>query len=515
MSLNLAHYLTLAADAAPRRTALIMDQRRVAYGELLAMTNRVANVLHDRGIRKGDKVAMMVPNTPDFPPIYYAILMAGATVVPINVLLRSHEIQYYLEDSDAKVFIAHRAFYEEALPAHEQTDTCHHLLIAGVPDAAEPRPAGELLTPLAMEEAPECPLADTMPDDTAVILYTSGTTGHPKGAELTHFNMFFNANYVREHVFHATASDTFLAVLPLFHSFGQTTMMNAALLGGSTISMMLKFAMPKVMETVQRDRVTVLAAVPSMYYAMLNAPDPSAYDLSSIRMAVSGGAALPVEVLTRFEERYGVRILEGYGLSETSPVASFNLIEHPSKPGSIGLPIWGCEMKVMREDGSFAPQGEVGEIVMRGHNVMKGYYKRPAATEEAIVNGWFHTGDLARVDEEGYFFIVDRKKDMIIRSGMNVYPREIEELLYAHPAILEAAVIGVPDEARGEEIQACVALREGHTLTAEALIAYCRERMARYKVPRTVAFLPELPKGPTGKILKRELRDHPPEPDAS
>jgi len=308
-------------------------------------------------------------------------------------------------------------------------------------------------------------------------------------------------------ILYATADDVSLGVLPLFHSFGQTCVQNATLMAGGTMVLVPRFEAQRVLEVIQRDRVSVIAMVPTMYFWMLHEKRNGTYDLSSVRMAVSGGSALPVETLTHFESEFGVRILEGYGLSETSPVASFNVIERPCKPGSIGLPVWGCEMRILRDDGTFADVGEVGEIVMRGHNVMKGYYNKQVATEEAFEGGWFHTGDLARMDEDGYFFIVDRKKDLIIRSGMNVYPREVEEILYGHPAVLEAAVVGVPDEARGEEVKAFVTLKSGSEASAGELLAYCRERMAKFKCPKSLEFLPSLPKGPTGKILKRQLRN--------
>jgi long-chain acyl-CoA synthetase len=301
--------------------------------------------------------------------------------------------------------------------------------------------------------------------------------------------------------------DVGLVILPLFHSFGQTCVMNVGLLAGATLTMMPQFDTKKTFEIIQRDKVTFLAAVPTMFFWMLDYEDAGSYDLSTVRVAVSGGSALPVEVLERFEKKFGIRILEGYGLTETSPVASFNMPDRPSKPGSIGTPIWGCEMKVMRDDGAFAGVGEVGEIVLRGHNLMKGYYKKPGATESVIVDGWFHTGDLAKMDEDGYFFIVDRKKDLIIRGGMNIYPREIEEVIYAHPDVVEVCVIGVPDKARGEEVKAYVALRKGAPTTPEEIRAYCQERMARYKVPKEVEILAALPKGPTGKLLKRKLRE--------
>ncbi|MCC6490157.1 MAG: long-chain fatty acid--CoA ligase [Candidatus Hydrogenedentes bacterium] len=507
MSLNLAHYLEISAEAYAGRTAVILDKHRYTYAEVNAFAKRIANVLVDRGIEKGDKVAMMIPNTPHFPMIYYGILNAGATVVPVNTLLKAHEIQYYLEDSDAKIFIAWRGFYDEAVHAFNETETCHLLLVAGSPDDFTAPEEGELLNPLMLEASHEFDLIETMPDDTAVILYTSGTTGHPKGAELTHFNVFFNAYYAKDKIIQSGPEDVVLAVLPLFHSFGQTCIMNAGLMSGATITMVPHFDTQRVIEVIERDKVSVVAFVPTMYAFLLNAARETQCDLSSIRMAVSGASSLPLEIITRFKERFGVQILEGYGLSETSPVASFNVSDRPCKPGSIGLPIWGCEMRVMREDGSFAEMGEVGEIVIRGHNVMKGYFKKPVATKETIINGWLHTGDLGKFDEDGYFYIVDRLKDIIIRGGMNIYPREVEELLHAHPAVLEAAVVGVPDELRGEEVKAYVSLKSGPTATQDELKKYCLDRLAKYKCPKEIEILRALPKGPTGKVLKRELRD--------
>ncbi len=507
MSLNLAFFLDASAQEYPNKTALILDDLRMTYTELLISARKVANILRERGIGKGDKVALMIPNTPHFPIIYYGILNCGATVVPINCLLKSSEIQYQLEDSDAEVFFTWKGFLEESGKAFLQTETCHHLLVVSTIMDMEPPPVGELLMPLLLAAPSEFDMVQTMPEDTAVILYTSGTTGTPKGAELTHFNVFFNAFYAKDHIVKGFPEDVGLVVLPLFHSFGQTCVMNAGLLAGMTLTMMPQFDTKKTFEIIQRDKVTFLAAVPTMFFWMLNYEDADVYDLSSLRVTVSGGSALPVEVLDKFEKRFGVRILEGYGLTETSPIASFNMPDKPSRAGSIGTPIWGCQMKLMREDGSFAPVGEVGEIVVRGHNVMKGYYKKPGATESVVVDGWFHTGDLAKMDEDGYFFIVDRKKDLIIRGGMNIYPREIEEVIYGHPDVVEVCVIGVADEARGEEVRAYVALRSDADTKPEEIRAYCQERMARYKVPRDVVILPVLPKGPTGKLLKRKLRE--------
>jgi long-chain acyl-CoA synthetase len=507
MSLNLAYFLDASAQRYRNKTALILDDLRMTYAELMTAAKKVANILKEKGIKKGDKVAMMIPNTPHFPIIYYGILNAGATVVPLNCMLKSNEIQYQLEDSDAEVFFVWKGFLEEAKKAFIETETCHHLIVVSALTDLDPPPVGEAFTPLLLAAPAEFDMVQTMPEDTAVILYTSGTTGTPKGAELTHFNVFFNAFYAKDHIVQVLPEDVGLVVLPLFHSFGMTCVMNVGLLAGATLSMIPQFDTQRTMEIIQRDKVTFALAVPTMFFWMLNLENHKDYDLSSLRIAVSGGSALPVEVLAKFEERYGIRILEGYGLTETSPVASFNMPDKPSKPGSIGTPIWGCEMRLMNDDGRFVGVGEIGEIVVRGHNVMKGYYKKPGATEAAIVNGWFHTGDLAKMDEDGYFFIVDRKKDLIIRGGMNIYPREIEEVLYGHPDVVEVCVIGVPDQARGEEVKAYVALRQAARGTPEELRAYCQERMARYKVPKEVEILPSLPKGPTGKLLKRKLRE--------
>jgi len=504
MSLNLASFLDVTAAEHPDATALKLDDFTMSYTELAVGVKRVANMLVNMGVEPGDKVAMMIPNTPHFPLLYYGILSAGATVVPLNCLLKAAEIQYQIEDSDAAAFFAWRAFEEEAAKAFYNTETCKNLVIVSRIEDTEKPKLGELFTPLFFQASGEFEMVSTTPEDTAVIVYTSGTTGTPKGAELTHFNIFFNAFYAMDHIVKAKAGDISLAVLPLFHSFGQTCVMNVGLMSGATLTMLPTFDTEKTMEVIQRDKVTHMAAVPTMYFWMLSLEGGDKYDLSSLRLAVSGGAALPVEVLNRFRERYGVRILEGYGLTETSPICSFNM---ECRPGSIGTPIWGVDMRVILDDGTFADVGDTGEIVVRGHNVMKGYYKKPSATEAAIVDGWFHTGDVGKRDENGYFFIVDRKKDLIIRGGMNVYPREIEEVLYGHPDVIETCVIGVADAARGEEVRAYVALSQGAETTDEELRQYCAERMARYKVPKQIKILAGLPKGPTGKLLKRELRE--------
>ncbi len=505
--LNLALILEQSTRRNPGKVAVILDDYRLRYAELNGAANKLANALVGMGVQPGDKVALMVPNTPHFPISYFGILKTGAAVVPLNVLFKQNEVQYHLEDSDAKALIVWEGFLGEALQGFLKAQTCHNLIVIQAPGSTAELPAGATgFNQIMADSAPTFDTVQTSPSDTAVILYTSGTTGRPKGAELSHFNMFFNAMVGAEKLLGVSQDDIFLATLPLFHSFGQTAVMNVGFYVGATITMLPRFEPVKAAEIIQRDKVTMFAGVPTMYFYLLNHPEVARFDMSSLRRCVSGGASMPVEVMQAFNQRFNVTIMEGYGLSETSPIASFNHLDRPTKPGSIGTPIWGVEMRVVDPEDKPVPTGELGEIVIRGHNVMKGYYKRPEATAEAIRNGWFHTGDLARQDEDGYFFIVDRVKDMIIRGGFNVYPREIEEVLYAHPAVAEAAVIGVPDPALGEEVKAVVALKPGQSATEQELIEYCKGRLAAYKYPRSVEIRESLPKTATGKILKRELK---------
>jgi long-chain acyl-CoA synthetase len=352
------------------------------------------------------------------------------------------------------------------------------------------------------------PLSDlypTLPTDTAVVLYTSGTTGKPKGAELTHSNLFLNCSVVVPRLISVESELVMIATLPLFHSFGQTAVQNVTIAAGGTITMLPRFTPEDALQIMERDGVTVFAGVPTMYFALLHHEFEREYDLSALEHCMSGGAPMPVEVMKAFEEKYPVKILEGYGLSETSPVASFNMASRPRKPGTIGYPVWGTEMRIVDEQDQPVPDGEPGEICIRGHHVMKGYLKRPEATKEALRGGWFHSGDIGTRSPEGYFTIVDRKKDMILRGGFNVYPREVEEVLYTHEAIVEVAVIGIPDEVKGEEVKAVIALAPGAELSADDVVAFCKERLAAYKYPRVIEFRDSLPKGSTGKILKREL----------
>jgi long-chain acyl-CoA synthetase len=492
MSRNLATNLLETARRHGDRPALKLDDVELTYAALDGASAHVAGLLRERGIGAGNRVGIMLPNVPYFPVIYYGVLRAGAVVVPMNVLLKGREVAFYLGDSGAKAVFAWHGFAEAAQAGAEEAGA--ELILV------EPGRAEEMIG--AAEPVTEP--ADRAGDDTAVILYTSGTTGKPKGAELTHDNLVNNVDVMRG-VFGFSEDDVVLGALPLFHSFGQTCGMNAAVAGGACLTLLPRFDPGKALEILERDGVTVFEGVPTMYGALLHDPGRESADLSKLRLCVSGGASLPVELMRAFEDAFGAIILEGYGLSETSPVASFNPPDRERKPGSIGTPIAGVEMKVVDEDDNEVAAGEVGEIVIRGHNVMKGYWERPEATQDCMRGGWFHTGDMARVDEDGYFFIVDRKKDLIIRGGYNIYPREVEEVLYEHPAVREAAVVAVPHDELGEEVGAAVALKDGESVDASELQSYVKEQVAAYKYPRHIWFVDELPKGPTGKILKREI----------
>jgi long-chain acyl-CoA synthetase len=493
MGLNLASIVTDSAERAPEAIAVRLGPLELTYAELDDRSARLTALLREKGLQPGDRVGVMLPNVLEFPISYYGVLRAGGVVVPMNVLLKRREIAFYLEDSGAKLLLAWHGFAEEARGGAE--DAGAELI------EVEPQSFAELLG----DHEPDSELAGTDEEDTAVILYTSGTTGKPKGAELTHFNLSRNADISSRTTSETKAGDVILGALPLFHSFGQTVSMNASLRVGATLSLLPKFDPGEALEIMQRDGVTHFYGVPTMYGALLHHPGREDYDTSNLRICITGGASMPVEVLRGFEEAFGCEVLEGYGLSETSPVACTNHPGRPRKAGSIGTPLEDVEMKVVDENDQEVPQGEVGEIVIRGHNVMKGYWQREDATEEAMRGGWFHSGDMARIDEDGYFFIVDRKKDLIIRGGYNVYPREVEEVLYEHPKIREAAVIGVPHDEWGEEIGAAVVCHEGEELAPEEVSGYVKERIAAYKYPRIVWFMEELPKGPTGKILKREI----------
>jgi len=498
----------------PDRDAVVLGDTRIDYKTLDTKANQVANLLVARGIKPGDKVALSCPNLPQFPAVYYAILKTGAVVVPLNVLLKGREIAYHLEDSDAKAYVCFEGTPELPMAAEgwagfNQAAGCEtFLLITATPGAESPIDGAETLHSAVAGQPTTFQTVVTEATDTAVILYTSGTTGQPKGAELSHANLLLNALTCNRQ-FGAVEHDVHLITLPLFHSFGSTVQMNAGIAVGATLVLLPRFDAEEAVALLQKENVTFFAGVPTMYWGLLGAltEDVDVDGIAAnLRVAVSGGASLPVEIIKEFKDRFHVQILEGYGLSETSPLATFADPDRAPRPGSIGVPIWGVECMLVDEHWN-AVEGTdgIGEIAIRGHNIMKGYYNRPEATAEVMRDGWFRTGDLARRDEDGYYYIVDRAKDMIIRGGYNVYPREIEEVLMTHPAVSLAAVIGVPHESHGEEIKAYVIRNAGAEVTEEELVAWGKEQMAAYKYPRMVEFVPALPMTSTGKILKREL----------
>jgi long-chain acyl-CoA synthetase len=521
-TLNLASMISHHARLAPQKEAVIWENVRLTFGEIDKLSNRVANALTDMGIGRGEKVALSCPNLPFFPIAYYGIMKAGAAVVPLNVLFKPREIAYHLKDSDAKAIFVFEGSDELPLAqavkeAFDQVPTCEHLIVMTKDLMGEsPLPGHSTLTQITFDKPETFEIYPTRPDDTCAILYTSGTTGQPKGAELTHLNLW--SNVVTTYSIHLPMLDftdgeqkTCLITLPLFHTTGQTVQMNSNLYGGNRVVLLPRFDPKATLDAMVSEKVNFWVGVPTMYWALLKYVNENGYDIGPItenmKVCTSGGAPMPVEVMKQFQERFKVRVLEGYGLSETSPLATFNHFEKPSKPGTVGQPIYGVDVRCFDENDREVPAGERGEVVIRGTNVMKGYYKRPEATVEAFRNGWFHTGDIGVIDEDGYLAIVDRKKDMILRGGYNIYPRELEEVIMTHPAVSLCAVIGVPDERLGEEVKAFIVRKPGHEITEAEFTAWSKEQFAANKYPRHVEFRDELPIGGTGKIFKRALRD--------
>jgi len=513
--INLAATLEHTARLHPDRIALALGNNRLSYRALDAAANQVASALVASGIKPGDRIALACPNLPFFPIVYYGVLKAGASVLPVNVLLKHDEIAYLLQDSGAKGFFCFEGTKDLPLGAEgkasfDAAKACEHFwLITTDPKGSPSIPGTTTLGQLMAGNPPSFDTVQRTSEDVAVVLYTSGTTGRPKGAELTHANILFNAMVSRD-LTAVSGEDVMLITLPLFHVFGQVVQMIVGFMCGARMVLVPRFEPGAVLQAMQDENVTIFAGVPTMYWALLNYPEAGKFDLNKIagnlRVACSGGAALPVEVLRAFEEKFQVPILEGYGLSETSPVATFNHLNRPRKPGSVGTQVWGVEVRVVDIDDKDVAPGTPGEIVIRGHCVMKGYLNRPKETAEAFRNGWFHTGDIGQFDQDGYLYIVDRLKDMIIRGGFNVYPREIEELLVTHPAVSLVAVLGVPDAEHGEEIKAFVVPKAGMSVKPADLVAWAKERLASYKYPRLVELRDSLPMTATGKILKKALR---------
>ncbi len=506
----------LVADVARHngeRAAVIFQDRPITYAVLDALIERAADALAARGVTHGDRVAVMLPNIPHFVIAYYAVLRLGAVVVPLNVLYKDHEIAYILEDSEAKVFIAFEGFYARAAGAARRSPSIREAIVVG----AGPAPEGTTLwgldppfigTSNGTDGAPRHAPSEVKPEDLAVICYTSGTTGHPKGAMLTHRNFIANCEQIeRMDRVRFGPDDRLLLALPLFHIYAMNVGMNSCLRAGGSFVLVVRFEPEPVLVEIQKHRCTIFLGAPPMFVAWVNSGLLPQYDMSSLRIVNSGAAALPMQVLEAFKEQTGIEIQEGYGLTETSPTTHSNSAGPRVKPGTIGPTIPGVEARVVDDDDHEVPLGQEGEIVVRGDNVTMGYWRKPEATAEALRGGWLHTGDVATIDEDGYYTIVDRKKDMINAAGFKVWPREVEEILFRHPAVREAAVVAMPDPYAGERPIAYVALKNGQTATAEELIAYTRERLASFKAPARVEFRDELPKNMTGKVLRRELRD--------
>ncbi|GAA2054877.1 long-chain fatty acid--CoA ligase [Catenulispora yoronensis] len=505
-TLSLASVLAEPAWRWPAKTALVEGEQRLTFAELWHQVRRQAAALVDLGVRPGDPVALMCPNTTEFPRAYYAILAAGGVVVPVHLLLTADEVATVLKDSGARLVIAHAMCAPTATAAAEQASAEQPTTDLPVVTVG---PGGRL-EELTERAAPLPTFITRKPEDPAVIFYTSGTTGTPKGAVLSHLNLVLNATVdaydARDEV---RRDDVVLASLPLFHTFGQTVSMNATWRLGATVVLLPRFDADAAIALMAKENVTTFHGVPTMYLTLVEAA-ARAERLPRLRRCVSGGASLPVPVLERFEAAFGARVLEGYGLSETSPVASVNQLAIGTKPGTVGHPLWGVDVEIadpeVVDSVKLLPAGELGEIVIRGHNVFTGYLNQPEATAAAVVDGWFRTGDLGRKDDEGFISIVDRTKDLIIRGGFNVYPREVEDVLVRMPGVGAVAVIGVPDERHGEEIVAVVVRGEGVPSAAE-ILDYGKEHLGRHKYPRRVEFVDALPLGPSHKVLKRELRD--------
>ncbi len=511
---NLAATLESSARDRPGHAALVFNGKPISYAELNGAANKIANGLAALGIGPGDVVALSCPNLPYFPMVYYGALKCGATILPINVLLTPDEVAYILNDAGAKALFCFEGTADLPLgqvgyAAFGRADDCaHFFMITADPTAPSPIEGTQTLGAMLGTQSAGFDTVQRAGDDVAVVLYTSGTTGHPKGAELTHTNIVLNA-VVSYDLVDSGTEDVLLLTLPMFHVFGQVVLMVATLMRGGTLVLIPRFDPGVVLKTIQDQGCTIFAGVPTMYWAMVHHPTDD-LDLdkitSNLRICASGGASLPVEVLRDFEAKFEVPILEGYGLSETSPVVAFNHGHRARKPGSVGTPVWGVEVRVVDDNDRDVAVGEPGEVIVRGHCVMKGYLNKPEETEQAFRDGWFHTGDIGQLDEDGYLFIVDRLKDMIIRGGFNVYPREIEEVLVQHPDVSLAAAIGVPHDQYGEEVKAFVVAKPNHQIDPDALIAWSKEHLAAYKYPRLIEVRESLPMNATGKILKKELR---------
>jgi acyl-CoA synthetase (AMP-forming)/AMP-acid ligase II len=498
MHMNIADLLIDRASNNPDKEFLLseIDGRRFTYAEFVAAIQRSAALLQSHGIQKGDTVSLLLPNSAEYVIAYFACWYLGAVAGPVNSLLKAKEIAYVMTDSEAKVLLVNSDFLHTIEPIRSDLSTLNSIIVfdneadatKNVDASSDPRESS------------------TNDDAEAIIIYTSGTTGKPKGCLLTHGNLLANARQISEWL-GFTTTDRLLTIMPLFHMNAvSVTTMSALYSGGSTV-VSPKFSASRFWQIISEYQITSFGSVATMLSMLLSTyPDgvPEGLNTEQLRFAMCGSAPVPAEVMKRFEETFNCLVIEGYGLSESTCRSTFNPPDKRRRPGSCGLPI-GNEMRVVDEDDEPVADGSLGEIVLRGDNILKGYYRNPEATAIAFRNGWFHTGDIGYRDADGYYFIVDRKSDMIIRGGENIYPREIDEVLYQHPAVASAAAVGVPDQLYGEEVAAFVVLRDGASVSEEEVIQFCKDRLADFKCPKSVRFVADIPKGPTGKLLKREL----------
>lgn len=529
-SLSLYQLFQKSAQTYKQQPAVHFMGRELNYGELAAEVESMACALADLGVKKGDRVAIHLPNSTQFPIAFFAALAVGAIVVPCNPLYVAREMEYQLKDSGAETIITMTRFYNMIKEIQPKTNL-KNIIVTNIKDyfpgflsflytVAKEKKEGDRVelakedysfTDLTKKFAGKTPPAvEVLPTDRAVFLYTGGTTGVSKGAVLQHRNLVANCFQVKSWCTdYEDGKEVILGVLPFFHSYGLTTILNLGLLNGAKLVLLPRFVLADALKTIDKQKPTLFPGVPTIYVAINNAPDLNKYDIKSIKVCISGAAPLPVEVQQQFEKNTGGKLVEGYGLSETSPVTHANPVYGERRPGSIGLPMPDTDFKVVDvETGEKEmPIGEIGELCLRGPQVMEGYLNMPEENAQSLRDGWFYTGDIAKVDEDGYTYIVDRKKDMVIAGGFNIYPRDIEEVLYTHPKIMEAAVAGINDAYRGETLKAYVVLKEGETMTEEEVKEYCKANLAAYKVPKLCEFRAELPKTMIGKVLRRTLRE--------
>jgi len=500
--MNIAEILMKTAQRLPDKMAFYFDDRGTTYGKLQALTDSFALGLQKMGVQKGDRVAIFSPSSLEFVISWFAAVRLGAAVVPVNIMLKARESKYILENAQVNTLIVHQSQVEMVGSFRQSLPFLKNLIVIGNQPLAGSRIFADLLS-----ERPDRRITvDCAPDDTATMIYTSGTTGFPKGAMITHANLYSNVQGIIE-ALHLDERMVRVSVTPLFHAMGLTVNMLAVVMLGATAVIQGKLDLEEFLKANERYRATLISGAPALHYMLVHDPRTDKFDLSSWKVGMSGSAPLPVEVLRKFEEKFKIPMVEAYGLTEVTTAATANPVDGVRKPGSVGYPLPGLEVSIFDDQDREVPVGEIGEVVIRGPAVMKGYFNNPEATAETLKGGWLHTGDLGRMDEDGYFYILDRKKDMIICSGYNVYPREIEELLHTHPAVLEAAVIGIPDPKRGESPMAFVILKPGQKTSEEELIRFCRDNLAAYKVIKAVKFLDEFPRNPNRKVLKRELRE--------